>query len=693
MASDACLITAPTVSDFIDPQRTVNAHNHNGTQLGVLALAASVRRRGGTVQIIDTTQLILDALRAGNGMKHQSDYLEHLAELAQSSSAPVIGLSTICSSYPFTLRLASRIKCLMPDTCIVVGGPQASVVDEATLRLFPSIDIVVRGEADETFPNLLSIVLKSGMNTDVMSTMPGITFRADNGIVRTPNRPPVADLDSLPMPAFDLDPYIGQRTSLHLEIGRGCPYACTFCSTNDFFRRNFRLKSTRHMLQQMNEIHQRYGITNFSLVHDMYTVNRKSVVEFCESLVEIGSPYSWGCSARTDRIDDELIALMAKAGCRGIFFGIETGSQRLQTIIKKDLDLDAAWDRIVCTDRHGIVTTVALICGFPEESKADLGQTMEYYVRSRRLNHAEPQLSLLAPLAGTPIETTHRSQLTFDHIHSDMSLQGWHEDQEDIAMIKQFPDVFQNFYAVPTAVPRRYIREVRDFVTGLSFWFRWLSLALMDSTNDLLGLVDNWTIWQDERMNGGRATSDHFKARDDHYYSSNVFACEFLEYVEGLIQQESVPNSGLLRIIVAYERLLSSDESSHVEQSSDSNTTLSLLTRVTTAPNVTVKRFDRNLERALSSLRTGRPIQEEQMEEEDYMLVAKPCGSANFSRLSCASSRLWGYCNSLMTVEEIINAFARDHHFADDMPLVRRKKIALAGLIRFFQDGVIQAAA
>jgi hypothetical protein len=74
MASDACLITAPTVSDFIDPQRTVNAHNHNGTQLGVLALAASVRRRGGTVQIIDTTQLILDALRAGNGMKHQSDY-------------------------------------------------------------------------------------------------------------------------------------------------------------------------------------------------------------------------------------------------------------------------------------------------------------------------------------------------------------------------------------------------------------------------------------------------------------------------------------------------------------------------------------------------------------------------------------------------------------------------------------------
>ena len=81
---------------------------------------------------------------------------------------------------------------------------------------------------------------------------------------------------------------MGKRNSVHLELGRVGPYACTFCSTNDFFRRNFRLKSTKKMLDHMKYVHQTYGISYFSLVHDMYTINRKKVVEFCEALIEFG---------------------------------------------------------------------------------------------------------------------------------------------------------------------------------------------------------------------------------------------------------------------------------------------------------------------------------------------------------------------------------------------------------------------
>src|SRR5437667_9243985 len=99
----------------------------------------------------------------------------------------------------------------------------------------------------------------------------------------------------------------------------------------------------------------------------MYTIDRKKVISFCQALIEHGKEFTWGCSARTDCVDDELIALMAEAGCRGIFFGIETGSNRMQSVINKKLDLAEAWARIQCADQHGIDMAVALIIGFPEE--------------------------------------------------------------------------------------------------------------------------------------------------------------------------------------------------------------------------------------------------------------------------------------------------------------------------------------
>ena len=83
----------------------------------------------------------------------------------------------------------------------------------------------------------------------------------------------------------------------------------------------------------------------------MYTIDRKKVVAFCEAILASGEKFTWGCSARTDCIDDDLLQLMASAGCTGIFFGIETGSQRLQDVIKKKLDLDEARQRIACADR------------------------------------------------------------------------------------------------------------------------------------------------------------------------------------------------------------------------------------------------------------------------------------------------------------------------------------------------------
>ena len=152
-----------------------------------------------------------------------------------------------------------------------------------------------------------------------------------------------------------------------LELGRGCPFACTFCSTNDFFRRNFRLRTPERVIADMRTIAAKYGIRSFALVHDMFTVDRRKVAGFCDAMIASGEGFQWSCSARTDCVDEQLLALMASAGCRGIFYGIEAGSVRMQKIIDKHLDPARAEEVIDLTEQLGMRTTVSLITGFPKK--------------------------------------------------------------------------------------------------------------------------------------------------------------------------------------------------------------------------------------------------------------------------------------------------------------------------------------
>lgn len=530
-----CLITALTVADFIDPGLIADAHAKTGAQLGVLTLAARLRQQGLTPTVVNLDDLFFDFVRNDatrpsiqdnrSGAESATFFFPFVAAHLAGLSFDIVGLSSICSSYPLTLRLAAEVKRLNPATAVVIGGPQASVVDEATLRAFPCVDVIVRGEGDDTFAALVRLLHERDRRWE---RIPGITFRRGDEVIRNPNAPVVDDLDALPLPAFDLDSKIRDRGGIHLEIGRGCPFACTFCSTSDFFRRNFRLKSPARMIADITELKRAYGLNYFSLVHDMYTIDRKKVVAFCEAILASGERFTWGCSARTDCVDDELLELMARAGCTGIFFGIETGSQRMQHVIHKKLDLSEARERIASADRNGINTTVAFIVGFPEESRDDLQDTIHFFIDSLRFDHAEPQCSLLAPLAATPVYEQHRDHLIFDDIFSDISNQSWRQDPVEAALIKSHPDVFPNFYAIPTVlVDRRYVKDVMDFVTYLATWFRWLPVAILQDSGDLLHVFERWQRWRLERR--PRDTDEDIGWTP--YYSHRRFHTEFLEFV------------------------------------------------------------------------------------------------------------------------------------------------------------------
>lgn len=685
-----CLVTALTVSDFIDPDLTAGANSNTGAQLGVLTLAALLRQQGYDPHIVNLDDLFFEFVRLDTTrpsinregvapLQPSESFYSFVVRHLPAQSFDVVGLSSICGSYPLTLRLAQEIRRTNPQAKIVLGGPQASVVDVATLNAFLCVDVVVRGEADDTFPSLLELFESEA----AWQTMPGITFRRDDEVIRNPNAPVVENLDRLPLPAFDLDLRLKDRGGVHLEIGRGCPFACTFCSTNDFFRRNFRLKSPSRMIADIASLKNEYGLGYFSLVHDMYTIDRKKVVAFCDAVVESGEKFTWGCSARTDCIDDELLELMARAGCTGIFFGIETGSQRLQHVINKKLDLSEAVQRIACADRNGIKTTVALIAGFPEETRDDLRDTIHFFIDSLRFDHAEPQCSLLAPLAATPVYDQHKDHLVFDHVFSDMSHQSWCEDAVEIEMIKAHPHIFPNFYAIPTEqLERGYVKEVIDFVTYLATWFRWLPVAVLQDSGDLLMVFDAWKQWRVERKSTGSEEDTGWTP----YYSHRRFQHEFLEFVESYYLPEMANTPAAIAAMaraesapVRHQRQRVVEETEQLDEN--------------TVPYVIDSLFVVDLEvdyrELVASLRNKTDLN--QVSACDVTVIFSDAGDdLNVWQLSPLAGVLLHLCDGQRTVVDITQQLALLDTGLNEIPA---DKVCLFGLTQLLEDGFIALSA
>ena len=451
--------------------------------LGPLTLAAILQSRGVDVSFFD-----LDCEFARREAGSFAVFADDIVASLASTPADVFGFSTLCGSYPITLRLTRMLKQLRPDCTIVLGGPHASVVDVATLQKFPHVDLIVRGEADESFPALLNALRSSPAS---LHFVPGLTWRNGSIVQRTPDAALVHDLDALPLPAFHLYRDVQETRVISLELGRGCPFACSFCSTNDFFRRRFRLKSPQTIIQQMRELNARYKARNFSLVHDMFTVDRRRVVAFCEAMIESGCGFQWSCSARTDCVDKDLLRLMAEAGCDGIFYGIESGSQKLQKEIRKSLVITEALAIVEETSKLGIPSTTSAITGFPTESIVDFRDTVSFLMEAARADDVETQLHLLAPLAGTPLAREHAAELKLDRTQSDISL-SLLLTEEDWKAIEASPDIFGSFYHIPGRVDREYLASASAFVRNGLRRCRWLVIALHQVQGHILDVHDAW---------------------------------------------------------------------------------------------------------------------------------------------------------------------------------------------------------
>jgi radical SAM superfamily enzyme YgiQ (UPF0313 family) len=458
--------------------------------LGLLSLAAVARAAGHEPSIFWP----MVALRRGE-LSCDGGLYAACAERVLATNPDVVGLTTMACSMLFTARVAQELKARRPDLPVVVGGPHASILHRQLLARYRQIDVVVRHEAEETFPLVLER-FESRRFEDV----PGVTWR-HRGLVRsTAGAPTIADLDALPFPDYHLFP-LEEITSggLSVEAGRGCPFACTFCSTNTFFGRKFRVKSADKLVADLDRLHARYGYASFRLQHDLFTVDRRKIFEFCEAVK--GRNYTWTCSARVDCVDDELLEAMAGAGCNGMFFGIETGSARMQRVTKKKLTLDLVEPTLRTTGRLGIRSTTAFIIGFPEEEQQDLDDTLECMRRCAKHDHVNAFMSVLAPEPGTALQEASGGELLYDGELGTFNATLFVEGDEEV--VRNDPEMFTPYFYYRSKIPRpRVLLVSRAYSVLLRLEHRTLHYALRffgGSLARFMAELENWAAAREPR--------------------------------------------------------------------------------------------------------------------------------------------------------------------------------------------------
>nr|WP_205863251.1 radical SAM protein [Planosporangium thailandense] len=417
----------------------LDTHPH----LGLLSLAAVARADGHDVTIYDPKRLV----RSG-ALAYDETLYERVADDLLAGRPDAVGLTTLGCSFTFVVGVGRALERREPDLPLLLGGPHATMLARPILDRYPTFDVVVRHEAEETLPAVLA-----SLETRDFVRVPGVTWRTPTGVAETAGSPRIDDLDTLPWLDYELYPMRELGLSLlRVEAGRGCPFACVFCSTATFFQRRYRLKSSRRLVAEMDALRDRYAPREFKLDHDLFTVDKRKVQEFCAAVE--GHGHRWRVSARADCVDEELLEHMAAAGCIGLYLGVEAGSERMQKISAKRLDLDRVAPTLNACERLGIETTASFITGYPQETTEDQDATLNMLgdCFDRPAGSCIPQLHILTPEPGTLLFDQFGPSMLFDGYATPFN--SWLLRPEDRQEVLAEPAVFASYYYYPTALPR-----------------------------------------------------------------------------------------------------------------------------------------------------------------------------------------------------------------------------------------------
>ena len=307
-------------------------------------------------------------------------------------------------------------------------GTHITPIPVETMRPYPSLDFALVGEPDLTIrdlldhlenkfsersPEILKIFekhdpgYKPSLNEDGtvnLRGIKGIAWRKGEEILLNFPRPFVADLDDMPIPMHELLPLQSYRMPLikgaftFIVTSRGCPAGCTYCIKHVSYQYSARLRSPKLIMDELWQL-KKLGINNIHMYADLFTVNREQVIELCQRMIEEKIDIHWTSNSRVDYVDEEMLDLMGKAGCRLISWGIESGNEQILKHARKGAYPDKAERALRWAKKAGIMNWGYFIIGLPGETEETIRQTIDF---AKKLPLDIALFHVAAPYPGTP---------------------------------------------------------------------------------------------------------------------------------------------------------------------------------------------------------------------------------------------------------------------------------------------------
>lgn len=351
------------------PEKDTWYHGKRLPPIGLMYVASSLEKAGFEVQMLDNYL--------------QNKPLKEVKQLIADFSPSLVGITCGSATYKRCVETAAAIKEAKPDCTVVVGGWHSSYLPD-TLLSHPEIDYVVMGEGERAMTKLADALIAGDL--EAASAVAGVACRGPDGNIRNP---PVyiENMDEIPYPARHLLPleqysriveFLNAKPADIMSISRGCVFSCGFCETRKLWGNICRGFSPRRVIGEIEDLQRRFGTKGIYFINDNFTLRKEKTKELCRLMIERNLGLEWVCDTRVDLVDDELLELMSKAGCKVIWFGVESGSPKVLKRIGRNTTPAQVEEAFNLCKKHGIKTACSFMIGLPDETLADMEESLKF---------------------------------------------------------------------------------------------------------------------------------------------------------------------------------------------------------------------------------------------------------------------------------------------------------------------------
>ena len=366
-----------------------------GYHIGLTSLAAYLRKEGISAAVL-MGDLMVDSLHSNRNRGFTYNVKEYaagqrayeaivsdknhpawkkLTDIVVEANPAVVGISYLTPLKYVVERIASLVKEIDRDIKVVAGSSHPTFCPDEVMQN-PNVDFVIRGEGE--IP-LLSLVREFSKASPIWENVPGIYYRDGGGqVLNTPGVGLIDNLDELPFIARDLVLNCDyNRYRLHsIATTRGCPYTCSFCADKRLWGGRVRRRSVDRVIEEMKLLKDTYRIDYVDFADGTFTYDRRYLESFCKAMIGQKLGISWRCTARYDNLDEDLLQLMKEAGCAGLYFGLESGSDRVLKAIDKKITVNQIIKVSKMVHDSGIPAATSVLMGLPDETKEDMEETL-----------------------------------------------------------------------------------------------------------------------------------------------------------------------------------------------------------------------------------------------------------------------------------------------------------------------------